>query len=64
MSVERWWNDTERRKTSVFGGGGTSPTATLRTTNIMRNGAGSNPGLRGERPATDPLRHGTAYTVQ
>jgi hypothetical protein len=36
------------------------PSATLSTTNPMWTYPGSNPGLRGERPATNRLSHGTA----
>ena len=52
---EHRWNETEgetrstRRKTC--------PSATLSTTNPD---PGSNPGLRGERPATNRQSHGTA----
>jgi hypothetical protein len=44
------------------GGGGTCPSATLSTTNPTWTHPGSNPGLRGERPATNSLSHGTAIT--
>jgi hypothetical protein len=36
------------------------PSATLSTTNLTWIDPGANPGLRGERPATNCLRHGTA----
>jgi hypothetical protein len=36
------------------------PSATLYTTNPTWTNAGSNPGLRGERPATIRLSNGTA----
>jgi hypothetical protein len=36
------------------------PSATLSTTNPTWIDPGANPGLRGERPATDDLSHGTA----
>jgi hypothetical protein len=36
------------------------PSATLSTTNPTWNDPGVNPGLRGERPATNRLSHGTA----
>ena len=42
--------------------GKTCPSATLSTTNPTWTDRGSNPGLRGERPATNRLSHGTAYT--
>jgi hypothetical protein len=38
------------------------PSATLSTTNPKWTDPGSNPGLRGGRPATNRLRHGTADT--
>jgi hypothetical protein len=38
----------------------TCPSATLSTTNPTWIDPGSNPGLRGERPATNRLSHGTA----
>jgi hypothetical protein len=40
------------------------PSATLSTTNPTWIDPGSNPGLRGERPATNRLSHGTADDVQ
>jgi hypothetical protein len=40
------------------------PSATLSTTNPIRNDPGSNPGLRGERPATDRLSHGPKKLIQ
>jgi hypothetical protein len=45
-------NQSTRRKTC--------PSATLSTTNPTWTDPGSNPGLRGERPATNRLSHGTA----
>jgi hypothetical protein len=41
-------------------GGKTCPSATLSTTNPTWTDTGSNPGLRGERPAANRLSHGTA----
>jgi hypothetical protein len=38
------------------------PSATLSTTNPTWTDPGSNPGLRGERPATKRLSHGTTLT--
>jgi hypothetical protein len=38
----------------------TCPSVTLSTTNPTWTDPGSNPGLRGERPATNRLSHGTA----
>jgi hypothetical protein len=40
--------------------GKTCPNATLSTTNPTWIRPGWNPGLRGERPATNRLSHGTA----
>jgi hypothetical protein len=37
------------------------PSDTLSTTNPTWIDPGANPGLRGERPATNRLSHGTAY---
>jgi hypothetical protein len=55
---ERRWNDMtgENRRTRRK----TCPSATLSTTNPTWIDPGSNPGLRGERPATNDLSHGTA----
>jgi hypothetical protein len=39
------------------------PIATLSTTNSTWTDPGSNPGLGGERPATDCLSHGTAFFI-
>jgi hypothetical protein len=39
------------------------PSATLSTTNPTWIDPGANPGLRGERPATNRLSHGTAYLI-
>jgi hypothetical protein len=59
--MEQRWNDT------VGGGGGdrrtlrkTCPSATLSTTNPTWTDLGANPGLRGEKMATDRLSYGTA----
>jgi hypothetical protein len=41
--------------------GETCPSATLSTTNPTGTDPGSNLGLRGERPATNRLSHGTAF---
>jgi hypothetical protein len=47
-------------KTEVFGEK-TCPSATLSTTNPIWTDTGSNPGLRGWRPAANRLIRGTAY---
>jgi hypothetical protein len=58
--MEHQWNEidrgkpTTRRKTCLR--------ATLPTTNLTWTDPGSNPGLRGERPATNRLSHGTAHS--
>jgi hypothetical protein len=41
-------------------GGKTCHSVTLSTTNPTWTDPGSNPGIRGERPATNRLSHGTA----
>jgi hypothetical protein len=41
----------------------TCPSATLSTTNPTWIDPGANPGLRGERPATNDVSHGTALTL-
>jgi hypothetical protein len=43
--------------------GKTCPSTTLSTTNLTWNDPGSNTSLRGDRPATNRLRHGTAMLV-
>jgi hypothetical protein len=56
---ERQWNDIltgENRRTQRK----TCPSATLSTTNHTWIDPGSNPSLRGERPATNDLSHDTA----
>jgi hypothetical protein len=56
---ERRWNDVltgENRRTRRK----TCPSATLSTTNATWIDPGANQGLRGERPATNDLSHGTA----
>jgi hypothetical protein len=40
---------------------GTCPSATLSTRNPTWTDPGSNPGLGGERPATNRLSHGMAF---
>jgi hypothetical protein len=55
------WN--RQGKTEVLGGGGNFPSAISSTTNPTGTEPVSNPGLRGERPATNRLSHGTAYVI-
>jgi hypothetical protein len=47
-------------KTEVLGGKKTCPSVTFSTTNPTWTEPGSNPGFRGERPATNRLSHGSA----
>jgi hypothetical protein len=55
---ERRWNDTgENRRTQRK----TCPSDTFYTTSPTWIDPGANPGLRGERPATNDLSHGTAH---
>jgi hypothetical protein len=61
MNMEQWWNDIFAVETEVLGEN--LPSATLSTTNLTWIDPGANPGLRGERPATNRLSHGTAYKL-
>jgi hypothetical protein len=58
MNMDQWWNDIFAGETDVLGEN--LPSATLSTTNPIWIDPGANPGLRGERPATNRLGHGTA----
>jgi hypothetical protein len=58
LVMEHRWNETDRGKPKYSGK--TCPSVTLSTTNPTWTDPGSNPGLRGERPATNRLSHGTA----
>jgi hypothetical protein len=58
MNMEQWWNDIFAGETEVLREN--LPSATLSTTNPIWIDPGANPGLRGERPATNRLSHGTA----
>jgi hypothetical protein len=59
--MEHQWNEIDRGKPKYSGGGGEiCPSTILSTTNPTWTDPGSNPGLRGERPATNRLSHGTA----
>jgi hypothetical protein len=60
MNMEQWWNDIFAGETEVLGDN--LPSATLSTTNPTWIDPGVNLGLRGERPATNRLSHGTAQT--
>jgi hypothetical protein len=57
--MEHRWNEIDREKPKYSGK--TCPSAILSTTNPTWNDRGSNPGLRGDRPATNSLSHGTAF---
>jgi hypothetical protein len=59
MNMEQWWNYIFAGEIEVLGEN--LPSATLSTTNPTWIDPGANPGLRGERPATNRLSHGTAY---
>jgi hypothetical protein len=55
--VQRW-DEIDRVKPKYSGKN--CPSGTLSTTNPIRTDPGSNTGLRGGRPATNRLSHGTA----
>jgi hypothetical protein len=55
--MEQRWNDTDSKKQKDSK---KNLSATLSTTNPTRTALGANPGLRGEKPATNRLRYGTA----
>ena len=59
--MEHRWNEIDRGKPKYSGE--TCPSATLSTTNLTGTDPGSNPGPRGERPATYRLSHGMACCV-
>jgi hypothetical protein len=63
MSMEHWWKHTVA-KTPKYLEKKTFPTATLSTTNLTWTGLGSNPGVRGERAATNILSHGTTLKTE
>jgi hypothetical protein len=58
MNMEQWWNDIFAGETEVLGEN--LPSATLSSTNPTWIDPVANPGLRGERPATNRLSRGTA----
>jgi hypothetical protein len=60
--MEHRWNKIDRGKPEVLRRK-TFPSATLSTTNPTWTDPGLNPGLRGERSATDRLSHGTANII-
>jgi hypothetical protein len=57
--MEHQWDESDREEPTTRRK--TCPSATLSTKNPTWSDLGSNPGLRGERPATNRLSHGTAY---
>jgi hypothetical protein len=57
--MEHQWTEIDREKPTARRK--TCPRATLSTTNPTWTDPGSNPGLSGERPATNRLSHGMAY---
>jgi hypothetical protein len=59
--MEHQWNEIDRRKPTARRK--TCSSATLSTTNPTWTDPGSNPILRSERPATNRLSHGTAFSV-
>jgi hypothetical protein len=58
MSMKPRWNYTEENGRALRK---VCPIATLSTTNPTWTDPGANMRLRGERPVTNPLRHGMAY---
>jgi hypothetical protein len=56
MSIELWWNDTDRGKVK-------NSEENLSTTNTTWTDLGVNLGLHIERPATRRLSHGTAMAL-
>jgi hypothetical protein len=67
LAFSRWYKFRERRWSDILIGENRStrrkiwPSATLSTTNPTWIDPGANPGLRGERPSTNDLRHGMAF---
>jgi hypothetical protein len=61
--MEHRWNETDTWKLKYLGGK-TCLSATFSTTNPTWTDPGSNPDLRGERPATNRLSHDTATKNQ
>jgi hypothetical protein len=59
--MEHRWNEIDRGKPKYSGRGGTYPSAALSAANSIWIDPGSNPGLRGGRPVTNRLSHGTLF---
>ena len=57
--MEHWWNATERQKTKTFG---EKPVTVSLCPHVAWADVESNPILRGKRPTTNRLSHGTAFT--
>jgi hypothetical protein len=57
MNTEQRWNDTDREKPNNRK---ICPSATLSTTNPTWTSLCANPGLRGEKPATNRISYATA----
>jgi len=57
MSVEHWWNDTDRGNRNT--GRKTGSSATVTNKNLIRTGLTPKLSFRSERPATDRLSHDT-----
>jgi len=55
MSMEHWQKGVDRNKKL------SCPSATLSTIKLKWTDIGSNPGLRGEKPATNRFSHGTSW---
>jgi len=50
MSMEHWWNDRDRGQLKYSG---KTHTSAIFTINLARTDLESNPGFRGEKPATN-----------
>jgi hypothetical protein len=61
--MEHRWNEKLRGENRSTRGGKTCLSATLTTTNSTWTDPGSNPDLRGERPANNRLSHDTAFKI-
>ena len=59
MSIEHRWNETDRKRPEAMEEKETHHIVTLSTTIPTKKGLVMNLGLRGERPGTNSLNHGT-----
>jgi hypothetical protein len=57
--MEKWRNDADRERQALK-----EKAVTVSLYPPQITGLGLNPGLRGDRPATDSLIHGTAFTLR